>query len=233
MSFILSHPRKPLLAGALSMALACFGLAACGSSGSSSTTSTTNAANTSSSSTTTTAANTSSTNTSSTTTSSTSTGSTSTSPAPGGGPGGRFAALRTCLQQNGVTLPQRPAGQPRTPGAGGGFLGGGAGARLPKGVTRAQLQAALKKCGAARPFGQPGGRARFDNPTFHAALTAFAACMRQNGIALPTPNTSGTGPVFQTKGIDTASAQFKAARTKCQSKLSGAFARPGAARPQN
>ncbi len=209
MSLIHSNSRK-LLAGALSMALACFGLAACGSSGSGSTTSTTNAANTSS----------------------TSTSTTSTSAGPKVGPA-RSTVIRACLQQNGITLPQRAAGQPRTPGAGGGFLGGGAGAPLPKGVTRAQLQAALKKCGAARPFGQPGGRARFDNPTFHAALTAFAACMRQNGIALPTPNTSGTGPVFQTKGINTASAQFKAARTKCQSKLSGAFARPGAARPQN
>jgi hypothetical protein len=145
---------------------------------------------------------------------------------------GRFTALRACLQQNGITLPQRAPGQPRTPGAGG-LLGGGAGASLPKGVTRAQLQAALKKCGGARPFGQPGGRARFDNPTFHAALTAFAACMRQNGIALPAPNTSGTGPVFQTKGLNVAGAQFKAARAKCQSKLSGAFARPGAVRPQN
>jgi hypothetical protein len=139
--------------------------------------------------------------------------------------------MRACLQQNGVTLPPRTPGQPRTPG-GGGFLGGGAdGPQLPKGVTRAQFEAALKKCGGGRRFGEPGGRARFDSPTFHAALTAFAACMRQNGVALPTPNTSGTGPVFDTKGINTASAQFKAARIKCQSKLSGAFARPGGAGP--
>ncbi|MFI5010396.1 MAG: hypothetical protein ACHQDY_09005 [Solirubrobacterales bacterium] len=139
--------------------------------------------------------------------------------------------MRACLQQNGVTLPPRTPGQPHTPG-GGGFLGGGAGGpQLPKGVTRAQFEVALKKCGGERHFGGPGGRARFDSPIFHAALTAFAACMRQNGVALPAPNTSGTGPVFDIKGINTASAQFKAARIKCQSKLSGAFARPGGVRP--
>jgi len=199
MSHIHTHSRKPLLAGVLVMALACLGLAACGSSGSSS----------SSSSTTTNAANTSTTG-------------------AGTGPGartGRFAAMRACLQKEGITLPARTPGQPRTPGAGG-FLGGGAGPQLPKGVTRAQLQAALRKCGGGRGFARPG-TGRFNSPAFRTALSAFAACMRQNGIALPAPNTSGTGPVFNTKGIDTASAQFTAARTRCQSKLAGAYARPG------
>jgi hypothetical protein len=205
MSHTHTHSRKPLLAGALAMALACLGLAACGSSGSSSSTSTTNAANTSS----------------------TSTGSgTAGTATPPGARTGRFAAMRECLQKQGITLPTRTPGQPRTPGAGG-FLGGGAGPQLPKGVTRAQFEAALKKCGGGRSFGGPGAR-RFDSPAFRTAVAAFAVCMRQNGIALPTPNTSGTGPVFDTKGIDTTSAQFTAARAKCQSKLGGAFARPGA-----
>jgi hypothetical protein len=205
MSHIHTHSRKSLLAGLLVTALACLGLAACGSSSSSSTTSTTNAANTSS----------------------TSTG----AGGAGTGPGarsGRFAAMRECLAKEGITLPARTPGQPRTPGAGG-FLGGGGtgGPHLPKGVTRAQFEAAVKKCGGGRGFG--GGRARLNSPAYRAALTAFATCMRQNGVALPAPNTSGTGPVFDTKGIDTTSAQFTAARTKCQSKLSGAFARPGGA----
>ena len=39
---------------------------------------------------------------------------------------GRFAAVRECLQKNGITLPQRTPGQRRPPGAAGGFLGGGA-----------------------------------------------------------------------------------------------------------
>ncbi len=135
--------------------------------------------------------------------------------------------MRSCLQKEGITLPARPQGQPRTPGAGG-FLGGGGGAgpQLPKGVTRAQFEAALKKCGGGRGFARPGA-GRFNSPAFRTAVTAFAVCMRQNGIALPTPNTSGNGPVFDTKGIETKSAQFTAARAKCQSKLSGAYARPG------
>jgi hypothetical protein len=44
-------------------------------------------------------------------------------------------------------------------------------------------------------------------------------------VNVPAPNTSGSGPVFDTKGIDTSSAQFKAAEAKCQSDLSGAFRR--------
>jgi hypothetical protein len=204
MSHIHTHSRRSLLAGLLATALACLGLAACGSSGSSSTTSTTNAANTSST-------------------------STATGTGPGGARSGRFTAMRECLAKEGITLPARTPGQPRTPGAGG-FLGGGAGGpQLPKGVTRAQFEAAVKKCGGGRGFYGGAGRRRFNSPAYRAALTAFAACMRQNGVALPAPNTSGTGPVFDTKGIDTTSAQFTAARTKCQSKLTGAFARPGAA----
>jgi hypothetical protein len=139
-----------------------------------------------------------------------------------GGPGrGRFAPLRSCLQKNGITLPQRTPGAKRPPGAGGfgAFAGGGGGPRLPSGVSRAQFQAALKKCGATG-F---GGAGRFNSPAFRQALTAFATCMRQNGINLPAPNTSGNGPLFDVKGIDTASPGFKAATTKCRSDLPGTF----------
>ena len=113
------------------------------------------------------------------------------------GPGGaRFGALRECLAKNGITLPKRAPGTPRPPGAGG-FFGGGAGRPLPAGVTRAQYEAALKKCG-----GRPGGPGRFSNsPARAQALTQFAACMRQNGVNLPPPNTSGNGPVFDTRAL--------------------------------
>jgi hypothetical protein len=46
--------------------------------------------------------------------------------------------------------------------------------------------------------------------------------MRENGVDLPTPNTSGNGPVFNTKGINTTSSTFKTAAAKCQSDLPGA-----------
>jgi hypothetical protein len=201
--------RRLLAASAIVLALllACLGLAACGGSskGSSSTTATNAAAATS--------------------TTSTSTSTSTTGPA-GKGPGGpnssRFAALRECLQKNGITLPKRTTGQRRSGGAGG-FLGGGgaAGPQLPKGVTRAQYEAALKKCGG-NAFAGGAGR-RFNSPTFKAALAKFATCMRENGVNIPAPNTSGNGPIFNTKGIDTASTQFKTAETKCSADLRGGF----------
>ena len=39
--------------------------------------------------------------------------------------------------------------------------------------------------------------------------------MRQNGIALPAANTTGRGPVFTRSKVNTTTAQFKAATTKC------------------
>ena len=105
--------------------------------------------------------------------------------------GARFAQLRACLQKDGINLPPRTPGARRPPG--GGFFGGGGtgGPPLPAGVTRAQYRAALKKCGGGTRFGQR----RAITPAFRQAVTAYAACMRQNGINLPAPNTSGNGPV--------------------------------------
>lgn len=204
MSRLNSKRRKPAASAAavLVLLLACLGLAACGSSSGSS-------SNTSASASTTGAAGAKGPNT------------------------GRFAAMRECLQKNGITLPQRTPGQRRPPGGAGGFLGGGGGTggtggpQLPKGVTRAQYEAALKKCGGGNfaGRGRGGGGARFKSPAFQAALAKFATCLRENGVNVPTPNTSGNGPVFDTKGIDTSSAKFKAAEAKCQSDLSAAFRR--------
>jgi hypothetical protein len=42
-------------------------------------------------------------------------------------------------------------------------------------------------------------------------------------VNIPAPNTSGNGPIFNTKGIDTASTQFKTAETKCSAVLRGGF----------
>jgi hypothetical protein len=51
--------------------------------------------------------------------------------------------------------------------------------------------------------------------------------MRENGVNLPPPNTSGRGPVFNTKGIDTNSSTFKTAQSKCRTMLRGAFGAGG------
>jgi hypothetical protein len=182
--------------------LACLGLAACGGSSKSSSSTSASAAATAS------------------------TGGAA-AQGPTGAGGGRFKAIRECLQKNGITLPQRTPGTPRTPGAGG-FLGGG-GPQLPKGVTRAQYEAAVKKCGG-RALG--GGLNRLKSPVYRQALAKFATCMRENGVNVPQPNTSGSGPVFNIKGLNTASATFKAAESKCSADLRSTLRPgPGAAGP--
>jgi hypothetical protein len=175
------------------------GLAACGSSGSSTTTAT-NA------------------NAAATTGSGAGPGTVPNGPSgPTGARSRRFGALRECLAKNGVKFPPRTPGQrPR-----GGFLGGATG--LPDGVTRGQVEAALKKCGGL--FG--GGLRRFNNPARRQALAKFAACMRENGVNVPEPNTSGTGPVFSTKGLQTNSTQFRTAEAKCRVDLGASFGARG------
>jgi hypothetical protein len=141
--------------------------------------------------------------------------------------GARGAALRRCLQKNGITLPERKGSQRGVPGAGGPLGTGGAGAsaapKLPTGVTRAQMQAALKECGGGQfPKGGKAVAARGAQ-----RFAKFAACMRKHGVTLPQPNTTGKGPIFNTKGIDTTSASFKAADAKCVRELAPSGARPG------
>ena len=194
-----SSPRRrriPMVAAVVLAILASVILAACGSSSNSSSASTSASASTS----------------------------TTTTGKAAGAPGNRFAAVRECLQKNGITLPKRPTG----------FLGGGAGGapKLPAGVTRAQYEAAIKKCGGGFSRGgfAGGGASRFDSPAAKQALVKFAACLRSNGINVPEPNTSGKGSPFSGKGLDTTSPKFLAAESKCRSDLAGVFgARPGAA----
>jgi hypothetical protein len=178
---------------AVIVALACLTLVACGSSSS----------------------------TGSSTASSSATASSTTGTNPGATNGnraafaGRFKAVRECLQKDGITLPKP------TPGQGGGGRGpfAGAGRALPAGVSKSSYEAALRKCGA--PAAGRGGRA--NSTAFKRAVTKFAACMHENGVKVPTPNTSGTGPVFNTTGLNTSSAQFKAAQAKCASLLRGSL----------
>jgi hypothetical protein len=134
-----------------------------------------------------------------------------------GAPAGHFAALRECLHRNGITLP------PRKPGSVRGLLGGRG---LPPGVTAAQFEAALKKCGVGPLAGR---RLRFPalrglsikSPKLRAALTRFAACMREHGVTLPAPNTTGKGPVFNTARVNLRSPQFLRAQAACRRVLTG------------
>lgn len=154
--------------------------------------------------------------------------STSTGKAAGQG-SSRFTALRSCLKKQGITLPARPSGETgNTGGPPAGAPGGGTGGgfQLPKGVTQAKFRAALAKCGGGGVGPRAGGA--FNSAAARAGLVKYAACLRQNGVDVPAPNTSGKGPVFSTKGIDTSSSKFKAAQKKCRSDLKGAFGGGGA-----
>jgi hypothetical protein len=83
-------------------------------------------------------------------------------------------------------------------------------------TTQAQISEALKKCGSF--LGARGGSANI-SPAAAQIYKNYAACMRENGAYLPEPNTSGTGPLFDTKGIDTHTPQRAAARAKCRTVL--------------
>jgi hypothetical protein len=136
-----------------------------------------------------------------------------------------YTALRECLSKHGITLPSTPAGgNPQSSGSAPptGSQPPSGGLKLPNGESSAQLQAALKKCGGGSL--PAGGAARFTGAGSSKTLAKFSACMRENGVNLPAPNTSGKGPVFNTKGLNTSSTTFKNAESKCRSDLGTAAA---------
>lgn len=218
--------RARAAAASLILLLAVLGVVACGSSGGSSSTSAQTAANAAATSTPTTGATatgttpsgTSSNGTSSTGTSSSSTGTTPTTPA--GQPNeARYNAVRECLAQKNIVLPQRTQGAA-------GLVAGGNGIKVPKGMSHAQLTEALMACNVKYTGGHvahPGstGPGHPLPERFHRVLARFAACLRQNGVPVGEPNTSGKGPLFNTKGINTGSPQFRAAAAKCRTALFG------------
>lgn len=138
----------------------------------------------------------------------------------GPGPGGRTAEeraeLRSCLEQQGVTLPSRPAGGP------GGGRGPGDGAGGTSATERRKFQAALKSCGVTAPAGgrrQGGGRPDVDDADYRRSIEAYVACVRKNGFDLPDPDFSGDGPVFDPDEVDQADAAFRKASAACRSTL--------------
>jgi plastocyanin len=97
-------------------------------------------------------------------------------------------------------------------------------------MTSAQYQAILTKCNLALPRGGAlgGVKSRLSTPTAKQAFSKFVACMRANGINMPAANTSGTGPVFSSKGLAIGTTKFLRAETKCRGDLRGALGPPPA-----
>ena len=76
-------------------------------------------------------------------------------PSTGPGPGSAGqATLAACMKKEGITLSAPSAGAAPTGTPGAGAPGAGGAPKLPAGVTQAQFQAAMKKCGGS--FGRPG-----------------------------------------------------------------------------
>lgn len=49
----------------------------------------------------------------------------------------------------------------------------------------------------------------------HEVIYTLIECLRANGVAMPPPNRSGSGPIYNLKGVNTSGATFKHARALC------------------
>jgi hypothetical protein len=131
----------------------------------------------------------------------------------------RGSSLRECLAKSFGTLARRS----RARGLAGSLPGRPAGIlRLPRGTSRAQYEAALKRCG-----GRVARRLKSGPLSAMAkqVLYVFAACMRHHGVNLPNPDISGRRPVFNTSQLNVAGSKFKAAEAECVPVLRPAFGR--------
>src|SRR3954447_20105735 len=133
------------------------------------------------------------------------------------GPGAQLSASdRECLQKHGLNIqaggPGGKGGPPVTgtdgpppgaPGAsttsgppqGGVFIGpggGGSGSRqMPENVRKA-----FQTCGVQPPTLSSSGRPDVNSSAYRASVSRYVACVKQNGSALPAPDLSGIGAIF-------------------------------------
>lgn len=79
-----------------------------------------------------------------------------------------------CMRQNGVDMPDPQPGQPL---------------RVPDNADPSKLETASKKC---QPIlQQGGGQINPQDPKWRDAMTKFAKCMRQHGVQMSDPDSSG------------------------------------------
>jgi hypothetical protein len=109
-----------------------------------------------------------------------------------------------CLRQNGVNVPASDlSGTPSFKGID---------------TSSTQYRQATEKCRASIGGGRSSatGSSKTGSSAasgrLHSLVIRYIACLRQNGVSVPSSDTSGVGSL---KGVDTTSPQFKAARTKC------------------
>lgn len=143
-----------------------------------------------------------------------------------GGPGGdqrqAMEAYRQCLGQHGVTLPTfnrpsggigpsgRPSGGVRRGGYG--FPGTGPGGTGPDAAT----QKAMNACASLRPqFNGRGGAGGAGS----SAFKAFASCLKDHGVVLPTASPGARGHRGPGLGLNTAEPTVGAAYAVCKALL--------------
>jgi hypothetical protein len=122
------------------------------------------------------------------------------------------SGLDACLRKHGIAEFEAPATTAEARVGVGGVLGQG-GMRVPRGATRPQFEAALKKCGlnGIQVQGAP-----ITDPVFRHRILRLAVCLRRSGFRIPAPNMSGRGAVFDTRDIDIASARWRSAKRFCR-----------------
>jgi len=120
------------------------------------------------------------------------------------------AAYRSCLAQHGVNLPARDPGgngpRPTDPGA---TSGPRPSITLPAGVDQATFDAARQACASLQPAaGGNGARGQ--------AFQAYASCLQDHGVTVPTTGGATTGgPGGGFRGIDRSDPAFQAADQVC------------------
>lgn len=122
-----------------------------------------------------------------------------------------FGHLNACLKAHGIAHPEAStsaADAERSIPA----LLGVAGIPVPDGVTNAQYEAALKRCGVTNVH---VGRSPITSALVKGRIASIMSCLARNGYTLPAPNFIGSGPVVDTTRIDVGSARWRATAMGC------------------
>lgn len=122
-----------------------------------------------------------------------------------------FGDLNACLEAHGIAHPEVSTSAVDAERSIPALLGV-AGIPVPDGVTNAQYEAALKRCGVTNVH---AGRVPITSPLLKSRVASIVSCLAKNGYTLPAPNFIGPGPVVDTTGIDLGSARWRATAMGC------------------
>jgi hypothetical protein len=122
-----------------------------------------------------------------------------------------FKDLNTCLKAHGIAKPETLARAARVEGMIPALFRIGE-IPVPKGITKPQYEAALRRCGVTNVH---VGRVAITNPLVRRKILSVRSCLADNGFTLPAANFPGPGPILDTSGIDVGSARWVATAMGC------------------